>query len=268
MFKSRWNHDGRVAREGCALALAFAFLLVLPPAASAGTVHADAALTLIFREGFESGSLPSTLVAYDENTASGEDTWGVTEFTSHNGTRSAGAAASGTNSADSLPNLVRLGGANATWLARYDNNMSSSLDLDLRNSSTSPERHLGFHWAAQTESWIVDFLSVLVLNGSTWQTLWSQNATLTRDFYAVSLTIPAGVAWVSFHFYSDADNASYVGAFVDDIEVSGVWPPPPVDHYPAGVVPWALILGLAGAGVGAVAAAIWFLKTQKPKGGA
>lgn len=175
---------------------------------------------MLYVQDFESEVWDSALVVYDENPASGEDYWGLTDYVAHDGHRSAAAAGAGTNSADGLPNLMRVP-TDSSWIARYDTNMSASMDLDVSSSSESQVRYVVFHYAAFTEAWLVDYLTLFGLNGTRWQTLWTQNVTVTLDFYRVNVSIPLGVRWISWHFYSDADNASFPGVFVDDIALYG-----------------------------------------------
>lgn len=198
-------------------------------------VPARASASVLFSEDFESSPWNPALTAYDEDPAAGEDYWGRTDIFAHGGSWSAAAAAVGMHSGDGYPNIGI--GPGFAPVVRYDHGMSASMDLDVRATVESTDRVLTFYFAAQTEPWLVDYLSVLGLREGAWETLWTQNTTLTADFYFVELAIPAGIEWISFHFYSDEDNAddmSYLGVFVDDIVLTGTPPMPAPDVTPPG----------------------------------
>ncbi len=94
-----------------------------------------------FSEDFESPTWNEHVVVYDEDLRSGEDYWSRTDFAFHNGSYSAGAAAVGVNSEDGLPNDgIITDGTNVSRRARYDNNMSASMDLDLAATMAYAER--------------------------------------------------------------------------------------------------------------------------------
>jgi hypothetical protein len=193
-----------------AASMVFAYLIVLSPHAEAGTNYT------IFRENFE-GSWPGPWSVGDENPDAGLDYWGVTGERQSEGSFSAWAAQTGTNSEN----------GQANWVNKYqDDSMDAFMRLELRDLSGFAEVTLRF------DSWLElgdgDGLSVRVRSGAGWFTLWSVEGPYEQEWKTFAIGVPLSSEALEFRYVSaDSHVANLEGAYVDEIELLGLDDTPP-----------------------------------------
>ena len=116
---------------------------------------ARAEIAVVFREDFESGAFGSRWNATDNNTASGLDYWGISNYRAHTGNYSAWCAQLGAQSDT---------GQNNTAVQQYDNDMQADLTINLSLSGFS-SLTLSFYYWSKAESGGGDYLEAWYVAG-------------------------------------------------------------------------------------------------------
>lgn len=157
--------------------------------------------------GFEGTS--SGMVCSDENTASGNDTWGIISKRSSTGSFSAWCAASGSGT-NGYPNVIN---------EYYDTNMDSYMLMSLPDLTDHSLVHLTFqYWAWTGGSGLSDRLYIeAYMEQGGWVQVWTQPLASSGGWDNVQLPLSNGTTMVRFGFHSDASSDNYEGVYLDDL---------------------------------------------------
>lgn len=176
-------------------------------------VSFDGSRSVAFAETFDSSILPTWTIT-DANPASGTDCWGRSSRAYNSYEYSLWCAQVGDSSVNSFPNAKN---------EYYDQNQDSQATCTLPDVSSMSAVKVQFSYVAVTGT-LSDYLCLRTsTNGSSWMIVWTQPSASVASWTKVSLDIPSSIRYLQLWFHSDGSvgGGPYVGAFVDDVFVSG-----------------------------------------------
>lgn len=168
-------------------------------------VGAQATKTTIFTETFEGAFPGTTWTVGDWDATNGLDYWDDTSVRAHSGSWSGWC--------NDYPD------PSAT---NYDDYMHAymyrAIPVSLSGYSSV---YLTYYYYLRCET-NYDYLQVMYYSGGTWYYVDTHTGDLGTSWYSSTASIPTTATYVGFFFYSDNVYASYEGAYVDDVILTGV----------------------------------------------
>jgi hypothetical protein len=196
-------------------ALAFSVLIVLALMVTSAVPTVQAApgdsSVQVFYQDFE-GGWPLSWTASDDLPQNGTDTWGLSDYRTHQGSESAWCAQAGTDD---------LGQQNAATHL-YDRYMSSNLLIPLGNRDGYSSLTLRFwYWADLGTG---DRITLYDWHDGTGSPLWSGPYPESEGWEQAVVSVPVSCTELNFLFYSDPylDAGGDQGVYIDDVELVGV----------------------------------------------
>lgn len=176
----------------------------------------------IFFDGFEDATFSANWTSVDQNSGSGNDTWGVSTARPFAGAASMWSAQEGYND-ELLDTNVKV--------ASYDNDQASlaSRSIDLSNLSSGTDVVLEYWWWLESEA-CCDYLYPLYYDQGGWYYP-SYDSGSSQGWTFASVSIPSSSTAVGFYFSSDGSVLAE-GAYIDNVTV--IVPAPPRPPQPAG----------------------------------
>jgi len=158
----------------------------------------------IFYEDFE-GAWPGSWIVYDSNEANGYDYWGDYYDTTHPAHQGSWDG----YCADMGAHPVGCG---------YDDNMDAYMYRNVSLSGYSSVTLSYWYWLSCEYNY--DYLDVTYFDGS-WHYIDQHTGNISVWQYS-SVSIPTSAIYVGLHFHSDGSICNYPGAFVDQVQLTGI----------------------------------------------